>query len=53
MSAVAPEANNKKTIASINGRCLLFNDATPPTRQSAHAKRFKTSLYNAGYEVDM
>jgi len=53
MSAAAPEVNNKKTITSVSGEHLFFNDATPPARQSAHAKRFKTLLYNAGYEADM
>ena len=48
ISETTPETNNAKTIASVYGKYLFFNDATPPTRQSALAIRFKTSLYNAG-----
>jgi hypothetical protein len=48
MKVAIPEARNKKTLANVNGKNLLFNAATPPTKHSAHTKKSKTARYNAG-----
>lgn len=48
MKVAIPETSNKTTLVAVNGKNLLFKDATPPTKHNAHTTKSKTARYNAG-----